>query len=190
MKLISYDTRAVIYEAAAASKRALVARAAKAGVDMAHALLGGTNLRNVNLDGAQLRNAYLGDANLSGTSLMGANLRGAFLQRANLTGVRLEGANLIDISVDKKYQPVVQIKGAEQWLTMLGAGHVQIGCHQHPLDYWLEHYRAIGRMEGYCEDAIQEYRLYLDLLRDRAAQHAVEQTRWYNMGMDPASILD
>jgi hypothetical protein len=53
---------------------------------------------------------------------------------------------------------------------------VQIGCYRHPIDYWLEHYAAIGSKEGYGDQKIQEYGILLNVTK-----------QWIDLILKPAA---
>ena len=57
----------------------------------------------------------------------------------------------------------LQVKGTQHHVTTCTHTLIQIGCQQHPASYWLEHYKAIGRANGYTADQIAEYGLILKL---------------------------
>ena len=58
----------------------------------------------------------------------------------------------------------LQVKGTQHHVTTCTHTLIQIGCQQHPASYWLEHYKAIGRANGYTADQIAEYGLILKLV--------------------------
>ena len=162
-----WDTGAVIYKSEATDLLMLVKMAARDEVDMYRACLDGAHL-----DGAHLVGAHLVGASLVGAHLVGASLVGANLDRANLVGARLDRANLDGARLDKEKLPIIQIGGSCDWITMLGAMDVRIGCKHHPLEWWMEHYAAVGRLEGYTVEQVSEYKSYLDLLAARCDVHA------------------
>ena len=86
-----------------------------------------------------------------------ANLEGADLEGANLNWANLNRANLGDLKI-------IQVGGSKHWivalLTPVGC-EVRIGCQHHPLAWWLEHYAAIGRTEGYTDAQAAEYGRHL-----------------------------
>ena len=126
--------------------------------DLRGAYLRGANLRGADLDGADLRCADLDGANLTcadlrGAYLAGADLRGADLAGADLAGVNLAGANGL---LSKPVTPL-QIGGSRDWIIVRQDGHITIGCEHHPLTWWEEHYRAVGRREDYSDQQVAEY---------------------------------
>jgi hypothetical protein len=110
----------------------------------------------VNLDGASLVGANLNGANLSRASLNGANLSRASLDGANLVGANLDGADHSRIAIT--------LVGSRHVITAFGRDRVCIGCQQYALDYWLEHFRAIGRANEYPDEAVEEYGILLQTL--------------------------
>ena len=55
------------------------------------------------------------------------------------------------------------IAGMKHSLSNSRHGHILIGCHEHTFAYWLDHYKAIGRAEGYSEEEIKQYGLFIEL---------------------------
>lgn len=60
----------------------------------------------------------------------------------------------------------MQIQGTHHFVTTCTHTQIQIGCHQHPVSYWLQHYQAIGRANGYTVDQIAEYGLIIKMCSD------------------------
>jgi len=98
---------------------------------------------------------------LAGANLAGADLTDAYLAGANLAGADLTGANGL---LPDGLRPL-QILGTRYPLIVRTPGIIQIGCVSHPVAWWLEHYRALGRQEGYTAKQIAEYRGYIALAR-------------------------
>jgi hypothetical protein len=93
----------------------------------------------------------------SRADLSGADLSGAYLSRADLSGADLSGADLSDLKI-------LQVAGSRDFIVALSAPEgveVRVGCQHHSLTHWLEHYKAIGRANGYGDDEIAEYGLHL-----------------------------
>ena len=57
----------------------------------------------------------------------------------------------------------LQIQGSRHALTECKKGFLQIGCKCYTFEEWELHFEAIGKAEGYSENQIQEYKLYIDL---------------------------
>ncbi|WP_159716547.1 pentapeptide repeat-containing protein [Geminicoccus flavidas] len=70
------------------------ADAAAPGVEWRRCMLGGEDLRGVNLAGADLRSGLFNRADLSGADLREVRADGAKFISAELTGVRMDGAEL------------------------------------------------------------------------------------------------
>ncbi len=124
----------------------------------------GANLRGANLEGANLRGAYLRGAYLEGANLRGANLEGAYLKGANLRGAYLrgayiKGANLRGANGLDKFP--IQVGGHRHWLITTQDGELQIGCHKHTFDWWLENAERIGKIEAYSALDIEIYKLHI-----------------------------
>ena len=143
------------------------------GADLRDAYLRGANLRGADLrsaclqdaclQGADLRGAYLQGAYLQDAYLQGAYLRGAYLQGAYLQGAYLRGA---DLQGAKGITPkVLQIGGSRDWVIVHKYGQVQIGCMQETLEWWEDHYRAVGRKEDYTAEEVEEYREHIAACR-------------------------
>jgi uncharacterized protein YjbI with pentapeptide repeats len=182
--ILNRYTQAVIYTSETAETIAqAVVESARNGANLRGAYLEGANLEGANLYGANLEGANLYGANLEGANLRGANLYGANLVRANLYGANLEGANLEGANLEGANLVRAYLYGAnlvranlEGYLfQILGSRHavivyldkVVIGCKSYPVDYWLEHFKAIGRVEGYTEAHVKEYGAYLQLAKQR-----------------------
>ncbi|HKT90116.1 MAG TPA: pentapeptide repeat-containing protein [Candidatus Sulfotelmatobacter sp.] len=106
------------------------------------------NLYGADLCGANLGDADLGGANLRGADLYGANLRGADLGDADLRGAEGLFPNGI---------VPLQIGGTRHWIIVREVGHITIGCEHHPVEWWEEHYKAVGRRENYTDAQVAEY---------------------------------
>ena len=48
---------------------------------------------------------------------------------------------------------------------MRTAGIITIGCESHPVTWWEEHYRALGRKEAYTDAQIDEYHNYIAMAK-------------------------
>jgi UDP-3-O-[3-hydroxymyristoyl] glucosamine N-acyltransferase len=55
------------------------------------------------------------------------------------------------------------IQGTKHALTNSKYGHIAIGCHEHTFEYWQEHYKAVGRAEGYTTEEIEQYGLFIQI---------------------------
>jgi len=55
------------------------------------------------------------------------------------------------------------IQGTRHSLTNSKYGYIKIGCYEHTFTYWQEHYKAIGRAEGYTPEEIDQYGLFIRL---------------------------
>jgi len=86
----------------------------------------------------------------------GANLSGANLSRAYLSGANLSGANLDRV--------VVVIVASHHVITAY-ADRVEIGCHSHTIDNWLDNYESIGAEAHYPPEAITEYGQHLSKIK-------------------------
>ena len=137
---------AVLFSAAVTTVKDLVMAAVVAGA---------------NLYGADLYGADLSGANLSGAYLSGANLYGANLSRANLSGANLKDAKGL---LPNGLIPL-QIGGTKHHLIVKEPGFITIGCEHHPVAWWEEHYRAVGRREDYTPTQRNEYRNFIKLAK-------------------------
>ncbi|MGB8834076.1 MAG: hypothetical protein WCC95_18140 [Candidatus Sulfotelmatobacter sp.] len=54
-------------------------------------------------------------------------------------------------------QSPLYIQGTRHPITNSKYGELTIGCHAHPFKYWLKHYKAIGKANGYTKEQIKEY---------------------------------
>ena len=103
----------------------------------------------------------------------GANLEGANLDRANLRGANLYGANLDEANLDGAYlagakgllpsgTTPLQILGTRHAIIVRIPGFITIGCEHHEVEWWKEHYKALGRRENYTESQVVEYAAHID----------------------------
>ena len=115
------------------------------GADLSRANLYGADLSGANLSGADLSRANLYGANLSGANLSGANLYGANLSGANLSKTILEGKAILSFQFEKH---TAYFYGTEK---------LKIGCHTHPIKYWLKNYKQIGLQEKYTPKQVKMY---------------------------------
>jgi pentapeptide repeat protein len=136
--------------------------------------LSGAYLCEAYLSGAYLRGAYLSGAYLSGADLSGADLSGAYLSGADLSGADLSGADLRGADLRGAYLRGATLPEGMSIMQVLGTAHgivalhtpdgceVRIGCCEcHPLEWWGEHYKAVGRKQAYTAAQINEYGAHL-----------------------------
>lgn len=57
------------------------------------------------------------------------------------------------------------IQGTRHRLCQSAPDWVMIGCEDRPIDWWLAHYRDVGKIQGYTPDQIKEYGAYLRLAK-------------------------
>ena len=57
------------------------------------------------------------------------------------------------------------LTGSCHSLTNCKPGYIQIGCHCKTIDWWVKNYRDIGKKEGYTDEQIAEYGLYIELFK-------------------------
>ena len=69
------------------------------------------------------------------------------------------------VSGDAWEKSPLYIVGTKHTLTNAKKGHIQIGCHLKPIQWWAENYKDVGKMEGYTEAEIEEYGAYIDLFK-------------------------
>jgi hypothetical protein len=74
------------------------------------------------------------------------------------------------VSGDAWEKSPTQIQGSRHFVTLCSLDQIAIGCHVHDFAYWREHFKAIGKTEGYSKDEVAEYGEYIDLLIKRAGQ--------------------
>ena len=114
--------------------------------------------------GVYLSGAYLCEAYLSGAYLRGAYLSGANLSRADLRGADLRGAYLRGATLPEGMS-IMQVLGTAHGIVALHTPdgcEVRIGCCEcHPLEWWGEHYKAVGRKQAYTAAQINEYGAHL-----------------------------
>ena len=57
----------------------------------------------------------------------------------------------------------LQIQGSSLFVNIPNGINIKIGCQEHGVDYWLKNYERIGKIKGYSDEQIAEYKLYIDL---------------------------
>ena len=57
----------------------------------------------------------------------------------------------------------LQIQGSKHFVNIPDGVSIAIGCRTHVVDYWLQHFEDIGKIEGYTTAQISEYKMYIDL---------------------------
>ena len=57
----------------------------------------------------------------------------------------------------------VVIEGSRNSVSLAGDHKLTIGCQVHTIKSWLEHYRSIGKANGYTDAQIAEYKRYIDI---------------------------
>ena len=70
------------------------------------------------------------------------------------------------VSGDAWEKSPLYIQGVRHALTNSKHGHISIGCHEHTFEYWQEHYKAIGRVEGYTAEEIEQYGLFIKMFTE------------------------
>ena len=68
----------------------------------------------------------------------------------------------------------LQIQGTGHFVVVCAYGKLAIGCMVHDVEWWKEHYRGVGRSEGYTKQQIAEYRNYIELARVWMKIHGVD----------------
>jgi hypothetical protein len=182
MEITHRVTKTVLFADDNKTIRETLENAVKGGTHLVGADLRGTHLVGTHLVGADLRGADLRSANFDGADLFGADLRGAHLVGANLSSADLrranfDGADLFGADFDgadlfgaylsgaKGLLPdgiiPLQIEGSRHWIIVREVGHITIGCEHHTVDWWEEHYAAVGRKEHYSDADVLEYRQHI-----------------------------
>jgi uncharacterized protein YjbI with pentapeptide repeats len=137
--------------------------------------LRGADLREANLREADLRGADLREADLHWANLRGADLRGADLRGADLRGADLRGADLREADLhwaDLREANLTFCKGIlsftfEKHLLIYykhnNSHRIKAGCHDYPIEHWLEHGESIGQKQGYTKDQIDMHMAVIKL---------------------------
>jgi hypothetical protein len=55
------------------------------------------------------------------------------------------------------------IQGTKHALTNSRYGYIAIGCHEHPFEYWQNHYQTSGQANGYTPEEIEQYGLFIQM---------------------------
>jgi hypothetical protein len=66
----------------------------------------------------------------------------------------------------------IQFIGSNHNVYYWGEDKIEIGCYQHEMDYWLQNYASIGKIENYTEQEIEEYGRYITIISE---QHKLNQ---------------
>jgi hypothetical protein len=67
------------------------------------------------------------------------------------------------VSGDAWEKSPLQIQGTRHFFNMSGKLEIQVGCKSAKISWWKDHYKEVGKSEGYSEDQITEYGLYIEL---------------------------
>ena len=176
--IVNRWTQASVYHSVDCSDlQAAVTEAIAQGASLREANLQGANLRDADLHGANLRGANLQGANLRDADLQGANLQGANLRDADLQGANLQGASLR--GADGLLNGVIplQIGGSKHWIIVREPGYITIGCEHQPVEWWEEHYAAVGRKQYYTAQEIKEYLRHIEYCRKWMTANGVLEAR-------------
>ena len=199
-EIVNRYTHALLYKSETATNvKAAIIEAVKEGADLRDACLEGADLRGACLEGAYLEGAYLRGAYLRDAYLRGACLEGAYLEGADLRDACLEGADLRDADLrgadlrgaylrdaylrgadlrgakgllSKGTNPL-HIGGSRHWIIVREDGYVTVGCIHRPLVWWESEYARVGKVEGYNETAIAEYKRHIAYCRAWMELHGV-----------------
>lgn len=98
---------------------------------------------------ADLRNTDLSFTDLSDADLNSAVLRGANLHNASLKNTILEN------------QLIIQFQFNKHTAYYYGQDEITIGCEKHSISEWLAEYEEIGKKNGYSEEEIKQYGLFI-----------------------------
>ena len=147
-------------------KRADLSRA-----NLSKANLSGANLSNANLSWADFSGADLSGADLSRANLSWANLSGANLSRADLSGAILSEANLswVNLLDTKLNNTIVPVSGPirsfkfDNFIANYYSNILHVGCLSHPIEYWEENYKQIGKDNNFTDLEIEMYGLFIDI---------------------------
>ena len=64
-----------------------------------------------------------------------------------------------------KVKHTLCIHASRHTITYWGCDAIQIGCKQYTISKWLSNYENIGRSNNYSDKEIEEYWMYIDLIR-------------------------
>lgn len=64
-----------------------------------------------------------------------------------------------------KVKHTLCIHASRHTITYWGCDAIQIGCKQYKIFEWLSNYENIGRSNNYSDKEIEEYWMYIDLIR-------------------------
>ncbi|MGA9668264.1 MAG: polymer-forming cytoskeletal protein [Terracidiphilus sp.] len=108
-----------------------------------------------------------GDARVYGRVYGNARVSGNARVYGRVYGdARVSGDARVDGNAWETSPPYLQ--GSRHALTLCSRTHIAIGCHVHDISYWLEHFKAIGKVERYTEAQIEEYGRHLNYFAEIA----------------------
>ena len=81
----------------------------------------------------------------------------AYVEASVFVGEDAQVFGYARVSGDAWEQSPLYIQGTRHPITNSKYGELTIGCHDHPFKYWLKHYKAIGKENGYTKEQIKEY---------------------------------
>ena len=67
----------------------------------------------------------------------------------------------------------MHIGGSRHWIIVREDGYVTVGCIHRPLVWWESEYARVGKVEGYNETAIAEYKRHIAHCRAWMELHGV-----------------
>ena len=60
----------------------------------------------------------------------------------------------------------IQIQGTQHFINECKKGFIKIGCYELKISEWVKQYKEIGENNGYSDKQIQEYGLYIELIKN------------------------
>lgn len=66
---------------------------------------------------------------------------------------------------DCKVKHTLCIHASRHTITYWGCDAIQIGCKQYTISKWLSNYEKIGRSNNYSDKEIEEYWMYIDMIK-------------------------
>lgn len=122
-----------------------------------------TDLTGADLTEASLTKASLRDADLTGASLREANLTGTDLTWAKLTGTDLREADLARANLFNVVGKEIIVFQFGQHFAYSCDGNIKIGCQEHSIEWWKDHYAEAGEMYGYSDKEIEMYGMFINM---------------------------
>ena len=121
---------------------------------------------------AIIRRGEILGGDIVGGIIYGGEIYGGVIHGGIIYGGEIHGGKVYsgEIHGGKWLSAPLFISGSRHPVTHCKPGHIKIGCHLHSIEVWRKTYKRVGIIEGYTDEQIEEYILYVNLVaaRDKA----------------------